>query len=72
MKSTIERDEHLRKDPTCQTQTEPKDERVGDELLRQIKPRRFFPKASSLLERWEILFKMIFPNDETIPSPCES
>jgi hypothetical protein len=62
--------DHLREDPACQTQPEPKDERVSVELLRQIKARRPFLKAKTLAERWEILFKMIFPNDETIPSPC--
>ena len=42
--------------------------KAWDEMAQQCR----FAGATTEEEKWVLLYKMIFPNENVIPSPCES
>lgn len=72
MESTKFYDGHLQKDPICVRIQEPDDD---DRMpLRRLQDLNFnrapFANAKTVEEKWKILYRTLFPAEETIPSAC--
>ncbi|PSN71693.1 hypothetical protein BS50DRAFT_569340 [Corynespora cassiicola Philippines] len=71
MESAEQMSEHLQKDDICAKKPEPQDDRIRQQLLKQLDFKKApYSKAKNVEEKWEIMFKELFPG-ETIPSPYE-
>ncbi|OCK79259.1 hypothetical protein K432DRAFT_394050 [Lepidopterella palustris CBS 459.81] len=65
-------DEHLQRDPICQRKIEPQDDRVCARKLQDLNFNRTpFTQVNIVEEKWKILFRILFPQDEDVPSPYE-
>jgi hypothetical protein len=66
-------DEHLevhrRKDPACELKQSPVIEGLTTKQKSLLKPRD--RKSKSDVERWNTIYKICFPKDEILPSPCK-
>lgn len=75
-KSAFNLNEHQRADTICQRQSEePEEEGIDEEQERLLRVRkRKNGKASQVAEeeKWVEMYKILFPHDDPIPSPCKS
>jgi len=63
---------HLRQNPICEMKEEPHDDRIRQETLKQLEFKKApYASARNMEEKWNILFRVLFPNDTKIPSPCK-
>lgn len=68
-------DEHLQNDPICEKSTKqneiaPFDHCTGLQY-KELKSRKRGPGAVATdEEKWNRIFNILFPDDETVPSPC--
>jgi hypothetical protein len=72
MASTAALDAHLRAESICRKRPEPDDDRICPRKLRDLNfNRNPFSGAESVEEKWQMLYKIIFPGDEEVPSAYE-
>jgi hypothetical protein len=75
LKSAFNLNEHQRADTICQRQSEePEEEGIDEEQERLLRVRkRKNGKASQVAEeeKWVEMYKILFPHDDPIPSPCK-
>lgn len=64
-------EKHLDKDSRCEKRPPPEDDRISDELMSELRKVNTFASARTQEEKWNILYKKLFPNDSDIPSPCK-
>ncbi|RFU30669.1 hypothetical protein B7463_g5654, partial [Scytalidium lignicola] len=60
---------HRRMDPACELQQPPVIEGLTTKQKALLKPRD--RKSKSDEERWNVIYKICFPGDEILPSPCK-
>jgi hypothetical protein len=64
--------EHLQHEIICQKEPEPQDDRIRPQLLKRLDFKKApYANASNVEEKWKMLFSILFPSDDIIPSPCE-
>lgn len=73
MKSEESFSEHLQEEVSCKKNPKPQDDRlhrrfVDDELDFKKPP---YSKAKTIEEKWRLMYKLLFPDDAEIPSPCK-
>jgi hypothetical protein len=70
---TVElRDEHSRSDLQCQVLSSRPEDFEGMDNAQEKKLRsRKHPKGQSQKERWDDIYKILFPEDPVIPEPCK-
>jgi hypothetical protein len=72
----IESDEaysrHLQQESICKKAPEPLEDRIRPQLLKRLDFKKApYSNARNVEEKWRILFKVLFPSNGTIPSPCK-
>lgn len=71
MKTNEEYNAHLRSAKPCEILPEPKDDRISLETWESIIKNSHKMQKRSPEEKWELLYRTIFPEDTIIPPPCE-
>jgi hypothetical protein len=72
MKSDEAYSEHLQQESICEKASEPLEDRIRPQLLKRLDFKKApYSNARNVEEKWRILFKVLFPNNGTIPSPCK-
>ncbi|KAF2730971.1 hypothetical protein EJ04DRAFT_22144 [Polyplosphaeria fusca] len=72
MSSSAALDAHLRAESICRNRPEPDDERICPRKLRDLNFNRSpFSSAETVEEKWQMLYKIIYPGDEDVPSAYE-
>lgn len=61
-------DEH-RQDP-CRKKPPSGSYGINSEQERQLRSRKMYQKSLDEEEKWRAIYKIIFPDEENIPSPC--
>lgn len=58
----------------CDVLPEPHDELnlINEDVWQQLSDNRNFATAKSEEEKWTLLYRKLFPDDEIVPSPCKS
>jgi hypothetical protein len=73
MPSEPARLEHLQQDNRCKRIPEPHDNRIHPHVLKQLNFKKApYAYAKTAHEKWELLYKELFPGETEIPSPCKS
>lgn len=73
MKSDDAYSEHLQQDIACKKTIEPRDDRIRQQMLKRLDFKKTpYANARNVEEKWTMMFKVLFPNDTDIPSPCMS
>jgi hypothetical protein len=73
MPSEPARLEHLQQDNRCKRIPEPHDNRIHPHVLKQLNFKKApYAYAKTAREKWELLYKELFPGETEIPSPCKS
>jgi hypothetical protein len=69
----MEKAKHMRAANICEIlpEPDPKDYRVSQSLLNDFHGRKLWCEAKSDKQKWEIMYRCIFPDDTVIPSPCK-
>ncbi|ORY04550.1 hypothetical protein BCR34DRAFT_667071 [Clohesyomyces aquaticus] len=63
---------HIQQNPICETLPEPEDDRLSAERLQELNFNAApFGQAKTMEEKWKILFRVLFPAEEHVPSPYE-
>ena len=63
--------EHLQQERICTKVAEPTDDRIRPHFLKRLDFKKApYSNARNIEEKWRMLFKVLFPADTTIPSPC--
>jgi hypothetical protein len=71
MKSEPALSEHLEQED-CEKSPRLKDDRITTQLLTRLNFKKApYSNATSVEEKWKIMFKALFPDDCNIPSPCK-
>jgi hypothetical protein len=71
MKSEPALSEHLEQED-CEKIPRLKDDRITTQLLTRLNFKKApYSNATSVEEKWKIMFKVLFPDDRNIPSPCK-
>jgi hypothetical protein len=64
--------EHLQQESICGKATEPLEDRIRPQLLKRLEFKKTpYSNAHSVEEKWKMLYKVLFPSDDTVPSPCK-
>jgi hypothetical protein len=72
MKSDDANSEHIRQDERCEIRPEPQEDRIRPQLLKKLNFKKApYSNARSVEEKWKMMFKILFPKDEIIPSPYD-
>lgn len=74
LKSSSRLNEHQRADIICQRRSETEEEGIDEEkekLLRARKRKNGKARQMGEEEKWVEIYKIIFPHDDPVPSPCE-
>lgn len=63
---------HLQQESICGKATEPLEDRVRPQLLKRLEFKKApYSNAKDVEEKWKMLYNVLFPSDETVPSPCK-
>lgn len=61
---------HLQAEVSCKKQQEPIDDRLPYQMLRRLDFKKApYAKAKNTEQKWKILYSILFPDDDEIPSP---
>ncbi|KAF2122232.1 hypothetical protein BDV96DRAFT_140572 [Lophiotrema nucula] len=72
MSSSQALDAHLQADRICTKLPEPKDDRICQRTLRDLNFNRSpFSGADTVSEKWQMLYYILFPDEDEVPSPYE-
>jgi len=73
MKSDDALEEHFQKEAICNIRPEPiGDGRISQKMLKRLDFKKApYAHARSPTEKWEMLYKALFPNDKNVPSACK-
>lgn len=64
--------EHLQQESICKKAIEPSDDRIRPQLLKRLDFKKApYSNARNIDEKWKMLFRVLFPSDSSIPSPCK-
>jgi hypothetical protein len=64
--------EHLQQESICKKATEPLEDRIRPQLLKRLEFKKApYSNAHNVGEKWKMLYKVLFPSDDVIPSPCK-
>jgi hypothetical protein len=66
-----DRDAHLNEEPVCDRRSQPFDDRISCNTWGALKDRARFAGAKTEEEKWVIGYRIMFPNDKFVPSPCK-
>jgi hypothetical protein len=70
--STIQLSDHQRLEIPCETRAEEPRDGIDDAQLQLLRSKKKLPgkKEMSEEEKWTNVYRIIFPNDDPVPSPC--
>jgi hypothetical protein len=72
MKSDDAYMEHLQKEIICKKRPEPLDDRIRPQMLKNLDFKKApYAHTKNTEEKWKILYSVLFPNENDIPSPCK-
>ncbi|OCK74158.1 hypothetical protein K432DRAFT_410093 [Lepidopterella palustris CBS 459.81] len=64
--------EHLQKEIICKKRPEPPDDRIRPQILKNLDFKKApYAHAKNTEEKWKILYSVLFPNENDIPSPYD-
>jgi hypothetical protein len=64
--------EHLQQESICGKVTEPLEDRIRPQLLKRLEFKKApYSNAQNVGEKWKMLYTVLFPSDDTVPSPCK-
>jgi hypothetical protein len=64
--------EHLQQESICRKATEPLEDRIRPQLLKRLEFKKApYSNAHNVGEKWKMLYKVLFPSDDIVPSPCK-
>ena len=64
--------EHLQREIICKKRPEPLDDRIRPQVLKNLDFKKApYAHAKNTEEKWKILYSVLFPNENNIPSPCK-
>lgn len=62
--------DHVRRETPCEVQPQLV-EWIPREKIKVLKDRKKAPLGQSKRERWEYVYKVLFPEEPNLPSPCK-
>ncbi len=63
---------HLRSGTLCEIRAVEPEDGIDDEQLSALRSRKKSRKDASEPEKWAQVYKILFPYDDPVPSPCKS
>jgi hypothetical protein len=63
--------EHMRQSKGCDMQPPVSDTRISREIWANLDALKSGGRRLRVEQKWKLLYEAIFPDDETIPSPCK-
>lgn len=65
--------EHILQEIICKKKEKPQEDRIPLQMLKQLDFKKVpYANARNTEEKWTMMFRVLFPNDTNIPSPCKS